>query len=156
MLSVRKGLFLFAIALSVAFAQSAIADGHAGAGAIKYRQAVMKAVGGHMGAMATILGGAGGNMADFKGHAHAMAELAKIAQNVFPEGSDEMAGNTGAKAEIWDNPAEFKKVLTAFQTNANALAKAAESGDKGQIGAAMGALGKGSCKACHEGFRVKK
>jgi len=155
MLSVRKGIFLFAIALSVAFAQSAIADGHAGAGAIKYRQAVMKAVGGHMGAMATILGG-GGSMADFKGHAHAMAELAKVSQNIFPKGSDQMAGNTGAKDEIWDQPAEFKKVLAAFESNAAALAKAADSGDKGKIGAAMGGLGKGSCKACHEGFRAKK
>jgi len=156
MLSVRKGLCLTVFALSVAIAPMAQADSHGGAGAIKYRQAVMKAVGGHMGAMATILGGAGGNMADFKGHAHAMAELAKISQNIFPEGSDQMAGNTGAKNEIWDQPAEFKKVLTAFASNAGALAKAAESGDKGQIGAAMGALGKGSCKACHEGFRVKK
>ena len=43
----------------------------AGEGAIKYRQSVMKAVGGHMGAMATILKGQGGNKADLKAHAHA-------------------------------------------------------------------------------------
>jgi len=117
-------------------------------GAIKHRQAVMKAVGGNMGAMVAILKGQVGFMEDMPLHARAMNELAQISAKVFPEGSD--FGETDALEAIWEKPEDFKKAVQAFQVAAGALNKVAGSGDRG----AIGNLGK-SCKGCHDDFRKK-
>jgi len=79
-------------------------------GAIKHRQAVMKAVGGHMGAMAAILKKQVPFTKDLGVHASAMAELAKIAVRIFPEGSD--FGDTRAKEDIWAKPKEFARPMS--------------------------------------------
>lgn len=131
--------------LSIAPA-TVFADGHQ----IKYRKAVMKAVGGHMGAMAGIMKGAG-NPADFALHSAAMASMAKAARNAFPEGSD--FGDTGALEVVWTKPGDFKMALDAFESAATTLAAAGN--DMAKAGPAMGALGK-SCKSCHETFRERK
>jgi len=132
------------------------ATASAGEGDIKYRQKVMAAVGGHMGAMVTILKGQGGNKADIAGHAHAMAELAKISMHVFPKGSGPMDGKTRAKAEIWEKPDQFKAVTEAFVRESEMLAKVAKTGDMAAFGAQIGALGKNACGACHKPFREKE
>ena len=122
-------------------------------GAIKHRQAIMKAVGGHMGAMGSILKGYVGFKGDLKGHAHAMAELSKIVERVFPEGSD--FGETRALEAIWEKPKEFKAAVSAFQTQAATLAKVAEGGDMKAFGAQFKNLGE-ACGGCHKKFREKK
>lgn len=146
----------FAIAAIAAalggFATVAHADD---AGAIKYRKSVMDAIGGHMGAMGTILKGEGGKMEDFRVHAHALADLSQMVPHIFPQGSDKMGGDTKAKMKIWDEPAEFQKVVMTLQEKAKALAVAADTGDKGKIAEALGALGKNACKACHDSYKDK-
>ena len=127
----------------------------AGEEAIEYRKAVMKAVGGHMKGRSMILKGQAGDMSDIASHASAMAGLAKATETAFPEGSGPMDGKTEAKMDVWEKPDDFKKVTAAFVEYSNALAEAAKSGDKAAIGAALGALGKNGCKACHDGFREK-
>ena len=122
---------------------------------ITYRKAVMKSVGGHMKAMSTILKTDAGDMKDLPAHADAMASLAKISAHIFPEGSGPMDGKTDAKMAIWEKPEEFKKVSMAFIAEADKLASVAASGDKGAIGAQLGALGKNACKACHDDFKEK-
>jgi cytochrome c556 len=128
----------------------------AGPGDIAYRQAVMKAVGGHMGAMNTILKGQGGDMKNFAMHANAMAGLAAAAQGAFPKNSSKMEGKTEALDAIWDKADAFAKVNKDFMTYADKLAAATKGGDKATMAAAMGALGKNACKACHTDFREKK
>ena len=128
----------------------------AGPGDITYRQKVMGAVGGHMGAMATIIKGQGGSMKDFAMHADAMAGLARAAQGAFPKDSTKMEGKTEALDAIWEKPQEFAKVSKDFLVYAEKLAAAAKGGDKAAMGAAMGELGKNACKACHTSFREKK
>lgn len=123
-------------------------------GIIKHRQAVMKAVGGHMGAMAAILKKQVPFTKDLQAHANAMADLAKIAARVFPEGSD--FGETRAKEEIWTKPKEFAKVAQAFIAESETLAKVAGSGDITAFGAQFKAMGKNACAACHKQFREKK
>ncbi len=123
-------------------------------GAIKHRQAVMKAVGGHMGAMAAIVKKQVPFTKDLSGHAHAMAELAKIAARVFPEGSN--FGETRAKEEIWSQPKEFAKVVEAFIVESDKLAKVAKSADIAAFRAQFKAMGKNACGACHKKFREKK
>lgn len=134
----------------MAFAHEAAAD----ANAIKYRQSVMKAVGGHMTGMAAVIKGEVPHKGDLKGHAAGMAALAQMAGHVFPAGSDKGADTT-AKPEIWSKPAEFKKAMGAFQTAAANMNKAAQGTDSKAVGAAFAELGK-SCKGCHDDFRAKK
>jgi len=132
---------IFAIAAAVVITASAT-TAFAGEDEIKYRQEIFKAVGGHMTAMATILKTDAGDMKHIEAHANAMLDLAKMAPSIFPEGSGPDAGKTRAKANIWTDAGDFKKVVMAFEENAGKLAMAAKTGDKGAIGAALGGLGK--------------
>lgn len=84
---------LAAAVLGAAASAPAAADG---AGAIKYRRAVMKSIGGHGAAIVAIIKGEVPFIEDLKGHAHAIAELAKIAPKIFPQGSGPGAGETNA------------------------------------------------------------
>jgi len=147
--------FLLTAAAAVMAATLTTAS-QAGEGDIKYRQAVMKAVGGHMGAMKTILQGKGGNKKDLAGHAHAMAELAKVSLTVFPEDSSKMEGNTRALDAIWEKPEDFKKVAQAFVTESAKLAEIAKKGDIKASAKQLGAMGKKACSGCHKPFREKK
>ncbi len=122
---------------------------------ITYRKSVMKSIGGHMKAMSTILKTDAGDIKDMPTHANGMASLAKIAANVFPEKSGPMDGKTEAKMAIWEKPEDFKKVMMAFIAETEKLAAIAGSGDKGAIGAQLGAVGKNGCKACHDNFKEK-
>lgn len=146
----------FGIALALAVIVTAVSGGAAAdAGAIKYRQSVMKANAAHMGAMSTIIKGEGGDKADLAGHAHALAELSKIVPKIFPKGSGPEAGETGALPVIWEKRAEFEKVIAGFQAEAAKLAEVAKGGDAGAIGDQLGALGKNGCGTCHKNFRKK-
>jgi cytochrome c556 len=121
-------------------------------GMIKYRQSVMKANGGHLGAVVGIVKGEVPFTDDLKVHTQALAELAKIAGHVFPEGSG--TGDTRALPAIWEKPDEFKKAYMAYLTAAANLAKTAET-EPTAVPAAVGALGK-ACKGCHDNFQKKK
>lgn len=123
------------------------------AGEIKYRKSVMKAVGGHMGAIVGILKSSTGNAANLQLHTDGMLALSGIAGTVFPAGSD--FGDTEALPVVWEKPAEFAKAIKQFQDAAKGMAAAGTSGDMAQVGAALGPLGE-SCKNCHENFREKK
>ncbi len=146
MLDVRR-LFAFTALTFVALAPAAPAP--ADQGMITYRQSVMKAVGGHTGAMAGIVKGEVPFTGDLKGHARALAELAEIAPRIFPESSG--VGDSRALPAIWQKPDEFKKAMTAFQTAAAELNRVAEENPR-NVGAALGELGK-TCKGCHDSFR---
>ena len=142
-----------AFSVGLALAGPAVADG---AGEIKYRQAVMKAVGGQMGAMKLIIQGKSANKGNLVGHAEAMLALAKVSATAFPKGSGPEAGKTRALADIWAKWDEFQKVAQAFVTESEKMVAAAKTGDMGAAGKQLGALGKGACGACHKPFRAKK
>ncbi len=118
---------------------------------IKYRQGVMKAVGGTMGSLAAVL-----KQQAPKEHAAPLAltmrNLASIVPDVFPAGSD--FGETDALPVIWEKPADFKAALDAFVLAAAILPDAAAKGGE-DYKMAFVALGK-ACKGCHETFRKKK
>ncbi len=119
---------------------------------IKYRQNLMKAVGGHISNVALLVKG----QVDFSGglgtDSQAIVDLLKNAGIAFPEGTAE--GKTKAKPEIWQDRAKFDAALEDTIGKAEALAMAAAGGDMAAVGAALGALGK-SCGACHKSFRIK-
>ncbi len=122
---------------------------------IKYRQSVMKANAGHIGAMFGILKGKAASAEHFAMHASALADLAKMTRNIFPKSSSKAGGETKALDAIWEKPDEFEKVLTVFETEAAKLAEVAKTGDMAAAGAQLGALGKGACGGCHKSFREK-
>ncbi len=145
----EKSILAAIVAVSaMAFTAPALADGE-----IKYRQAVMKSIGGHMGAISGIIKKGTANRANLVTHAQGMADLAGIAATVFPEGSD--FGETEALPAIWEKPEDFKKAVKMFEDAASAFNMAAKSDDMAQIGPAFGNLAK-TCKNCHENFREKK
>ncbi len=143
-----RGVYLvFAAAV---FAGSAFA---AEGSAVKYRQSVMKALGGHMGATASIVKGEGGSKHHLVAHAAAMSSIAKMAGDLFPKGSDK--GNTRALPVIWEQPQDFAKVVQAIGVATGEMVEAARSGDGNEIKNAFSALGK-ACGGCHKKFRKKK
>ena len=119
---------------------------------IKYRQAMMKAIGGHMGASTQIVRGKVAPEGDLLMHARALAELNAHLPRLFPAGSD--FGETKAKPAIWDEPAKFEQATTAARDATAAFLGAVEGGDAAAIAAAHKDVGQ-ACKGCHEDFRQK-
>ena len=74
----------------------------------------------------------------------------------FPAGSGPKPGvKTAAKPEIWTKPVDFKAAQDGFAKQADALQKAVAGGNADMIAAEAKKLG-GTCKTCHESFRVPK
>jgi cytochrome c556 len=140
----------FAFAGLVALAATVSAD--APENYIDYRQAVMKAIGGHMGASSQILRGRVAPEGALQVHADALAALNADLLRLFPEGSD--FGETKARAEVWGDRDAFAKVATEAREATAAFAAAVAGGDPASIGETHKAVSD-SCKACHQDFRVK-
>jgi cytochrome c556 len=85
-----------------------------------------------------------------KKNATTILEKLKEAHGLFPEGSG--GGETRAKAEIWSDRAGFDKAMKDAQAAATAMAAVTAEAD---YVAAMKTLG-GSCKACHDKYRLPK
>lgn len=115
---------------------------------VEYRQEIMSAIGGTMGAIGKILKQEVDRGDDIAPLAAALDELATTAQGVFPEGSE----GGDALSVIWEQPEEFSQRLTALKTATAAFREAAASGDVSQIGQAVREVGL-SCRGCHQNFR---
>ena len=118
---------------------------------IKYRQSVLKAMGGEMSAMGTILRDQvrAENLAV---HADNMQRLSVLLADQFPPGSDR--GKTAALPAVWQYPEDFSRKMTAFEQAARSLAEVAATGDLRRTAAAAGQLGQ-SCKSCHDRYRAE-
>lgn len=139
-----------AIALTAMTALSVSADDKA---AIKYRQAVMKAVGGHMGGSVAIIKGQVPYGDDLVAHATGLSDMANVAANAFKQKTD--GGKTRAKPNIWEDSADFNQKIEDFKKAAADFLAAAKSGGPSAAGAKLGAVGD-ACKGCHKKFRAKK
>ncbi len=154
--------FLLAGMLSVAALLGAGVLGSSGQAAnspaelIAYRQAIMSAIGGHMGAIAMVAKQEVDFVAEVEGHAHAINEMSKNLLPLFPEGSGPEAGNTRALPVIWEKWSEFEAAVKALQDESAKLAQVAQSGDLAAIAAQTGQLGNNGCGGCHKTFRKKQ
>lgn len=83
-----------------------------------------------------------------------LAQLAPQAIGWFPAGTGPDIGKTEARAEIWQQRAEFDQGMQRFQATAAAFQQAATTGDIGRMKAAHADLG-GTCKSCHDRFRLE-
>lgn len=144
-------------ALAAMFAGTAHGAGHGGdfAKQIKARQGQMQIIAINLG----ILGGMAKGAVEYDAataqnaakslHGASMIHI----ETLFPEGSGEIDG-TRAKASIWSDAEGFAGKWTAYGDAARNAAKSAGDGVEA-LGPLLGALG-GSCKSCHETYRLPK
>ncbi len=86
--------------------------------------------------------------------ADVIARRSALQLKFFPRGSGPESGlKTRAKAEIWKDNATFTKLQNDMVGAANQLVAAAAKGDIAAMTSARNALG-GTCKSCHDRFRV--
>jgi cytochrome c556 len=138
----------------------------AAADPIKTRRAMMKELGTHNKAIKKYLKGHKdakkearmGTPGDVELRALAMASLANRMLTMFPAGTSmsDMPGKTRAKPEIWTQNTKFRSDAKILETWSQDLEKAAASGDKSKIAAAMKGFGKNACGTCHKTFRGPK
>jgi cytochrome c556 len=91
-----------------------------------------------------------GNYMAIEAAAGRMAEWADDMPAAFPSGSPSI----GANNDIWENFSDFEARAEAMASAARALQLAAGSGKKRQVAGAAKRLG-GTCKSCHESYRIK-
>jgi cytochrome c556 len=120
---------------------------------IKYRQNMMKAIGGHAGAAGAIIQGKVDYKNQLADHARALQALTGDIPALFPKDSD--FGETKAKDGVWSNRAEFEKIAKDAKANVAAFAKAVQDGNQQAIAASYKEMGEG-CKGCHKDFRKKE
>lgn len=120
---------------------------------IKFRQSVMAAIGGHMGALNRIVR----DKVDFKDqlvtHAEPIAALSKDVIALFPPDSD--FGETRALPEVWSKRQQFEQSAKDLEKAAQAFLEASKQGDKSALMSSYKDLGD-TCKGCHEDFREEE
>lgn len=97
----------------------------------------------------------GNDIPSVRSAAGTINELAPQAATWFPAGTGPDVGKTDAKAEIWQQRADFDSGMKNFAAAAAAFHQAAQGNDVEAMKAAHGKLG-GTCKACHDKFREKE
>jgi cytochrome c556 len=149
------GTALCALALAGGFTASVLAADDAAA--VDHRQAVMKQQGKDMTAIKAYID----DKADLASAQAAGADLVKTMAEIpdlFPKGTgmEQFPGKSYAKPVVWTDWVKFLAGAKTAQDKAATLNTALKGGDKAQITAAFGDMGKNGCGACHEPFREKK
>lgn len=121
---------------------------------VEARQAYFKSLGGAMKAMGPLTKSFDAEAATAEA-TKLKAILATDSAPLFAPGSSDadLPGKTRAMAKIWDNMDDFGAKGKAMHDAGAALIAAAEAGDGKAFAAAYGQLG-GTCKACHDAYRV--
>ncbi len=140
--------------LSFAAALAVVASGVSAQDAIAKRKEIMKGVGGAAKASNEMI--KGDKPYDAKAAADAMAKITTGVPEfvkLFPKGT-ETGGETTASSKVWETTKDFEDKSAAFVTVAATAATEAAKGPEA-FKAAWGAVG-GSCKGCHEVYRIQK
>ncbi len=122
--------------------------------AVKYRKAAFQVMAAHFGRIGAMANG----RVPFNGPAAAanadvVAFVAKLPFDGFVEGTS--GTEKGApKANVWTEKAKFDAGAKKMQEEVAKLAAAAKANNLDQLKAAFGSAA-GSCKACHDDFRVQ-
>ena len=146
-----KNVAALTVLISVCFfGSTSLADSK---GIIKYRQNVMKATGGHMGAIVSILKNRLPLPSHMIDHAISIQQNSKMTLSMFPKGSG--IGDTRARKAIWENWSKFESATKDFISESDKLVKVAESGDMKIFAKQVRATGK-TCGTCHKYFRKRE
>ncbi|MFM7396750.1 MAG: c-type cytochrome [Gammaproteobacteria bacterium] len=142
------------VAVAMVFAGSGVAAAQDARAAqqVKLRQSAYTVLGAQMGLMgAQASGRAPFDAKTFAAAAERAAFMANYVPELFPAGS--ITPNSEAKPEIWQQQAEFQRLMRDMQSKAANLATVARGGDLEAIKPAFGATG-ASCKACHDKYKA--
>lgn len=155
MFPIRKSL-LVSLAVSVVAATTllgvAIAQDARVAQQVKLRQSAYTVLGAQMGLMGAMASGRAPFDANaFRAAAERAAAMGNYVPELFPAGS--ITPSSKAKPELWQQQAEFQRLMKDMQTKVTALATTARGGDLEAIKPAFGATG-ASCKACHDKYKA--
>ena len=157
----RAKLLISAFLLTAFFAPPLIAEMNVD-GMIKYRQNVMKSLGGHVGAVNRLVRGQVPLMDQLEMHATAARDISRTITTLFPADSippdAEFAGGTvatDALASIAERPEEFEKAAQETIDATEELVKVVQAGNKQELSPAFKRVGE-SCKGCHKDFRKKE
>lgn len=158
----RARLLLPAMALTAVVAAPPLIAEMNVDGMIKYRQNVMKSLGGHVGAADRLVRGQVPLMDQLEMHATAARDIAGTITTLFPTDSippeAEFAGATvptEALASIAEKPEAFEKAAQDAVDATAALVKVVQAGNKQELPLAFKRVGE-SCKGCHKDFREEK
>ncbi|EEE47256.1 c-type cytochrome [Roseibium alexandrii] len=120
------------------------------------RQAIMSSVGAAAGLGGGLMKGEiAYSPAAGKAAIAAMRAASLTFGDYFPNGSN--TGDTEAAPAIWDNRAGFDAEIAKFAAATGTAMEAAGRAGPADLDAFKAAMGPvfGTCKSCHEGFRVK-
>jgi cytochrome c556 len=120
------------------------------------RQAIMSSVGAAAGLGGGLMKGEiAYSPAAGKAAIAAMRAASLTFGDYFPDGSN--TGDTEAAPAIWDNRAGFDAEIAKFAAATGTAMEAAGRAGPADLDAFKAAMGPvfGTCKSCHEGFRVK-
>lgn len=124
---------------------------------IRWRQSVMQTLGWSMGRIKANIEGTY-NKDQVIQAANTIQALANSGSGaLFAPGTDKGKGwhETEVKPELFTNTAKLREVGSAYNKEANELAKVAAAGDAAAVKTQFGNLGK-ACKACHDEFRKEQ
>jgi cytochrome c556 len=94
---------------------------------------------------------AGADVKQLAGPARSLGRWARTLPSLFPAGSDLPASK--ALPAVWSDRAGFEARAAAYDAAAQALAEAAQSGDRATFLTRWGELG-AACSACHDTYRA--
>ena len=121
---------------------------------IKYRQNVMRSMGGHAGAISGVVKGEVTFSGHVLSHAQAIRANSLMIVDMFPEGTLTGA-ETRAKPEIWQDWDTFRQKASDLEAAAgNLIQVVSGGGDAAAVEAAFGQVGM-ACGGCHRPFREK-
>ncbi len=126
--------------------------------AIKYRQSGYAFMAWNMGRIKMNVEGGNFNKDEVVKAANAIQAIANSGMGaLYLPGTDKGKGweETRVKPELFTNKEGVGKVAGAFVKEANEMAKVAAAGDAAAVKEQLGKLG-GTCKGCHDDFKMKK
>ena len=156
-ISIGKTAMLAATMIFTAASLHVPAVAHGEGAVYQERHEFMQGLGKAMKAFSNYLKRGDGEPMELGAMAGDIAENAPNIPSLFPPDTG-MAQNeeSEAKPDIWENWDDFVAAAEGLVGHAQSLEAAFETGDKGQIGAAVKALGGEGCRGCHQRFREKK
>lgn len=119
---------------------------------ILLRQTIMDLQGGTLSGI-TAVANAKGDIKKLEGAAKGLQRSGTFIPALFPKGT-ESGENTKAKAEIWSDPAGFKKASDSFDEAATKLVAAVQTGESANVLTAAKGV-EDSCVGCHRTFRAR-
>lgn len=119
---------------------------------VRYRQAVMKSMGGHLSASSLVVKRQVSNRSQLAAHGDAISATAVGLAAFFPPETSPDRIRTSAKREIWKEWKTFSALAAKLERSSAAFADAARHGDSRKIESGFAAMS-ASCNECHQRFR---